>query len=182
MARAQMIGGWSGDNRISKVGWLDDTKDKMVSKIAKRINRLIHLKTTSVSGVMTAEPFQVVTYGIGGQYEPHKDYFDAGNSAASFGQSGNRIATFIFYLSSISHGGATVFPEVNVTVNPVKGAAALWYNMKRSGEGDSRTLHAGCPVVLGQKWVANKWIHEYGQEWERPCGLATDAKDLDLYK
>lgn len=37
---------------------------------------------------------------------------------------------------------------------------------------DVRTLHAGCPVLSGQKWVANKWIHESDQEFTRPCPLA----------
>lgn len=45
--------------------------------------------------------------------------------------------------------------------------------MIRSGEGDLRTRHAACPVLVGDKWVANKWIHEAGQEFRRPCGLRT---------
>jgi hypothetical protein len=36
-----------------------------------------------------------------------------------------------------------------------------------SGEGDLRTRHAGCPVLLGEKWISNKWIHEMGQEFFR---------------
>lgn len=34
-----------------------------------------------------------------------------------------------------------------------------------------RSRHAACPVLTGVKWVTNKWIHERGQEWRRPCGL-----------
>ncbi|VDN54899.1 unnamed protein product [Dracunculus medinensis] len=41
----------------------------------------------------------------------------------------------------------------------------------RSGEVDMRSRHAACPVLTGVKWVTNKWIHERGQEWRRPCGL-----------
>jgi prolyl 4-hydroxylase len=32
-------------------------------------------------------------------------------------------------------------------------------------------LLLGCPVLIGNKWIANKWIHEYGQEFRRPCSL-----------
>lgn len=32
-----------------------------------------------------------------------------------------------------------------------------------------------CPVLVGNKWVANKWIHEGGQEFRRPCGLSPDV-------
>ena len=28
----------------------------------------------------------------------------------------------------------------------------LWYNLMLSGEGDFRTRHAGCPVLVGTKW------------------------------
>lgn len=45
----------------------------------------------------------------------------------------------------------------------------------RSGDGDLRTRHAACPVLLGVKWIANKWIHEKGQENYRPCALKPSA-------
>lgn len=41
----------------------------------------------------------------------------------------------------------------------------------RSGAVDMRSEHAACPVLTGIKWTANKWFHERGQEWHRPCGL-----------
>ena len=42
-----------------------------------------------------------------------------------------------------------------------------------------RTRHAACPVLSGQKWVANKWIHERGQEFkERPCGLSRKRNEV----
>ena len=33
-----------------------------------------------------------------------------------------------------------------------QGDAAFWWNLKKSGEGDLRTRHAGCPVLVGSKW------------------------------
>ena len=50
-------------------------------------------------------------------------------------------------------------------------SALFWYNLHRDGEGDMRTRHAACPVLAGQKWVSNKWIHERGQDFIRPCAL-----------
>uniref|UniRef100_A0AAQ5X702 Prolyl 4-hydroxylase alpha subunit domain-containing protein n=1 Tax=Amphiprion ocellaris TaxID=80972 RepID=A0AAQ5X702_AMPOC len=52
-----------------------------------------------------------------------------------------------------------------------RGTAVFWYNLYPSGEGDYRTRHAACPVLVGNKWVSNKWIHERGQEFRRRCGL-----------
>ena len=34
----------------------------------------------------------------------------------------------------------------------VQGDAAFWWNLKKSGEGDLLTRHAGCPVLVGSKW------------------------------
>jgi len=55
-------------------------------------------------------------------------------------------------MSSVTAGGFTVFPEVGVKLKPEKGACAVWYNLKTTGEGDVRTKHASCPVLSGNKW------------------------------
>ena len=67
-------------------------------------------------------------------------------------------------------GGATAFPKLGVSLSPEPGAAAFWYNLRRNGSGDPRTLHGGCPVAFGSKWIANKWIRERAQFRRRPCG------------
>ncbi|XP_062908995.1 prolyl 4-hydroxylase subunit alpha-3 isoform X2 [Mobula hypostoma] len=85
-------------------------------------------------------------------------------------KSGNRVATFMIYLSGVEAGGATAFIYANFSVPVVKNAALFWWNLHKNGEGDADTLHAGCPVLVGDKWVANKWIREHGQEFQRRCG------------
>ncbi|CAI7802125.1 unnamed protein product [Closterium sp. NIES-54] len=42
---------------------------------------------------------------------------------------------------------------------PVKGDALLFFSLKPSAEPDLASLHAGCPVLAGEKWSATKWIH-----------------------
>ncbi len=49
-------------------------------------------------------------------------------------------------------GGATVFPELKLTLFPSKHDAVLWWNLFPNGEQDMTTLHAGCPVLIGEKW------------------------------
>jgi len=56
----------------------------------------------------------------------------------------------------------------------LQGQAVFWYNLRKSGKGIFETRHAACPVLVGTKWVSNKWIRESGQEFRRPCGLTED--------
>ncbi|XP_026881961.2 prolyl 4-hydroxylase subunit alpha-1a isoform X2 [Electrophorus electricus] len=152
--------------RISKSAWLAAYEHPVVDRINQRIEDITGLD------VKTAEELQVANYGVGGQYEPHFDFGrkDEPDAFKELG-TGNRIATWLFYMSDITAGGATVFPEVGASVRPKKGTAVFWYNLFPSGEGDYSTRHAACPVLVGNKWVSNKWIHERGQEFRRPCGL-----------
>ncbi|XP_066548821.1 prolyl 4-hydroxylase subunit alpha-1 isoform X2 [Amia ocellicauda] len=152
--------------RISKSAWLAAYEHPVVDRINQRIQDLTGLDVT------TAEELQVANYGVGGQYEPHFDFGrkDEPDAFKELG-TGNRIATWLFYMSDVAAGGATVFPEVGAAVWPKKGTAVFWYNLFASGEGDYSTRHAACPVLVGNKWVSNKWIHERGQEFRRRCGL-----------
>ncbi|KAL2769826.1 prolyl 4-hydroxylase subunit alpha-1 isoform 3 precursor, partial [Daubentonia madagascariensis] len=135
--------------RVSKSAWLSGYENPVVSRINMRIQDLTGLD------VSTAEELQ-------------KDEPDAFKELGT----GNRIATWLFYMSDVSAGGATVFPEVGASVWPKKGTAVFWYNLFASGEGDYSTRHAACPVLVGNKWVSNKWLHERGQEFRRPCTLS----------
>ncbi|XP_060795464.1 prolyl 4-hydroxylase subunit alpha-1a isoform X3 [Neoarius graeffei] len=152
--------------RISKSAWLAAYEHPVVDRINQRIQDITGLD------VRTAEELQVANYGVGGQYEPHFDFGrkDEPDAFKELG-TGNRIATWLFYMSDVAAGGATVFPEVGAAVKPIKGTAVFWYNLFPSGEGDYSTRHAACPVLIGNKWVSNKWIHERGQEFRRPCSL-----------
>uniref|UniRef100_A0A8C8E037 procollagen-proline 4-dioxygenase n=1 Tax=Oryzias sinensis TaxID=183150 RepID=A0A8C8E037_9TELE len=152
--------------RVSKSAWLEGEDDPVIDRVNQRIQDITGLT------VETAELLQVANYGVGGQYEPHFDFSrkDEPDAFKRLG-TGNRMATFLNYMSDVEAGGATVFPDFGASIWPRKGTAVFWYNLFRSGEGDYRTRHAACPVLVGSKWVSNKWIHERGQEFRRPCGL-----------
>ncbi|NXB91940.1 P4HA3 hydroxylase, partial [Vidua chalybeata] len=157
--------------RISKSAWLKDTADPVVRALDRRI--------AAVTGLDLRPPYaeylQVVNYGLGGHYEPHFDHATSTKSPLYRMKSGNRIATVMIYLSAVEAGGSTAFIYANFSVPVVKNAALFWWNLRRNGNGDGDTLHAGCPVLAGDKWVANKWIHEHGQEFRRPC--SADPQD-----
>ncbi|XP_050664929.1 prolyl 4-hydroxylase subunit alpha-1-like isoform X10 [Leptidea sinapis] len=159
--------------RISKYGALSDKASPTVARVSRRVSAFTNFDMSS------AEPLQVVNYGIGGHYTPHYDYYRP-NEESITDEDGDRIATVLFYMSDVAQGGATVFLDIGVSVFPVKGAALVWMNLHRSGEGDLATRHAACPVLLGSKWASNKWIHERGQEFLRPCGLEYQSQDMHI--
>jgi len=151
--------------RVSKSAWLRDEEDPLIRRASQKARIVANLTLD------TAEELQVVNYGIGGHYEPHYDFARKREVESFENWRGNRIATALFYMSDVEAGGATVFTQLGVKLWPTKGSLALWYNLERSGEGAYRTRHAGCPVLTGSKWVSNKWFHERGQEFIRPCSL-----------
>ncbi len=139
--------------RISTAAWINPEHDETFHRVNKRIADATLLNLDS------AEQLQVSNYGMGGHYEPHYDYHGA---AKELPAEGDRLATFMIYLSPVEAGGRTAFPRLGVAIAPNQGDAAFWYNMDEFGVADSLTLHGGCPVLEGSKWVANKWIHEEG--------------------
>ncbi|KAM9359563.1 prolyl 4-hydroxylase subunit alpha-3 [Symphorus nematophorus] len=157
----------TAEYRISKSAWLKGSAQSTVGKLDRRISMLTGLNVKHPYG----EYLQVVNYGIGGHYEPHFDHATSPTSPVYKLKTGNRVATFMIYLSSVEAGGSTAFIYANFSVPVVEKAAIFWWNLHRNGQGDEDTLHAGCPVLIGDKWVANKWIHEYGQEFHHRCSL-----------
>ena len=69
-------------------------------------------------------------------------------------------------------GGATVWPHIGVSVFPDKGDAIYWHNLQRNSAIDYNLTHKACPVLLGSKWICNKWIG-YNSQWvgTTKCGL-----------
>mgnify|MGYP001162984074 FL=1 len=99
-----------------------------------------------------------------------------------------RLMTFMVYLSDVGAGGHTVFPNLGLSVPPVRGSALFWhtinsevsesfeiiiirsfYNYCGQGLMDQRMKHLGCPVVHGDKWIVNKWVKWHHHMFSHPC-------------
>ena len=59
-------------------------------------------------------------------------------------------------MSDVPAGGRTVFPRAGAGVAPIGGSAVFWYNLKKSGDPDTMTLHGACPILYGTKWGRNR--------------------------
>ena len=82
----------------------------------------------------------MANYGIGGVHNTHPDpymYSDRGHldedKQVDFITRGDRLATFMGYLSDVQLGGATVFPNIGVSISPERGSAAFWWTGSISG-------------------------------------------------
>jgi len=73
------------------------------------------------------EIVQVANYGIGGVYNHHTDSGDNFLSEPrEFTSDGDRVSTFMGYLTDVQAGGATVFPALGITSWPKRGSAIFW--------------------------------------------------------
>ena len=109
----------SSSGRVGKTGFIR-SNPQVNSKLDTLVTHLRHSAGRAVGlNCDIAESLQVVSYGIGGHYEPHVDYFDTLHKTMEVGQ--DRMATMLFYLSDVQAGGATVFPFLDVAISPSKG-------------------------------------------------------------
>uniref|UniRef100_A0A034WBR4 procollagen-proline 4-dioxygenase n=1 Tax=Bactrocera dorsalis TaxID=27457 RepID=A0A034WBR4_BACDO len=149
--------------RTSKFAWFYDGTNEVTTRVNKRIEDMTGFELEG------SEMLQVMNYGLGGHYATHYDFFNVSMTADIVAMQGDRKATVLFYMTDVEQGGATVFPNIKTAVFPKKGTAVVWYNLNNRFEGDYKTLHAGCPVIVGSKWVTNKWIRERNQMFRLPC-------------
>lgn len=103
-----------------------------------------------------AEPVGVLRYGIGQEYRPHFDFYEDPQHTAQ------RVTTVFIYLNDVPEGGGTEFPRLGVTVAPERGKAVKFLNCDALGKPNPETLHAGLPVVHGEKWLVTLWF------WDQP--------------
>ncbi|XP_059097153.1 prolyl 4-hydroxylase subunit alpha-2-like isoform X1 [Tigriopus californicus] len=149
------------------------------ANVARRIKYATGLETERP---FSGESFQIANYGLGGQYQIHLDglgFFDGQinphREKTQFKHNnavGDRLATFMAYLTDVEAGGHTVFPLLGVSAKPEKGSAIFWINLHTTGKRDELTIHGGCPVLVGSKWITNKWIYSNDQFQKLTCPLS----------
>jgi prolyl 4-hydroxylase len=116
------------------------------------IHRVAAITKVPING---KEGTSVLRYLPGEHFEPHFDFLDPSNPALAdqILEAGQRVVTFIVYLSDDFEGGETYFPEVKYRFKGRKGDAVFFRNLTTDGTPDLKALHAGLAPASGEKWV-----------------------------
>ncbi|CAI0435489.1 unnamed protein product [Linum tenue] len=153
--------------RTSSGMFLSRGQDKIIRTIEKRISEFTFIP------VENGEGLQILHYEIGQKYEPHFDYFlDEFNTK----NGGQRTATLL--MSDVEEGGETIFPSAKansssvpwwdelsecgkkgLSLKPKRGNALFFWSTRPDASLDPSSLHGSCPVIIGNKWSATKWMH-----------------------
>ena len=126
--------------------------------------RILKDKVANITGfpVSNQEELQVVSYQPGGKFDAHYDAC-VGEELECRGMNENggpRYITVLIYLNDGYTGGTTSFPNIGKTVTPQKGKAILFYDIDlTTKEIIPESIHSGDPLITGEKWVGNIWIH-----------------------
>ena len=122
--------------------------------------RIIERVIAQCSGLnlLRAESLSILRYGVGEEYKPHRDYLHDPKLCGP-GTPGQRVRTIFCYLNEPALGGETEFLHWNQRFTPKLGRAVIFDNV-RDGAVDPDSVHAGLPVLAGEKWLATWWMRE----------------------
>ncbi len=120
----------------------------------------IYTRLSQYAGVPieNCELMGILRYTPGQEYKPHHDFLP--EDAADYSEvkrSGQRIRTLLIALNDDYEGGETLFPKLDVSLRGAPGDAFLFHNTDEREEPFPNTLHAGAPVVSGEKWLLTLW-------------------------
>lgn len=128
-----------------------EAADVVLSLILDRVAR------ASAVPVEHFEIGKLLHYRPGESFERHSDFLQPGMHEEIEAR-GQRVATFLIYLSDDYDGGETEFTEANFKFKARKGDALLFLNVDESGAPDPMSMHAGLPPTRGEKWVLSLWL------------------------
>ena len=108
--------------------------------------------------VRDSEPWQILSYGVGGHYIPHVDaetlYKDE-SGLDMWEKTLDRDVSVVCFLNEDFEGGELVFPEFGLTVQPKAGTLVCFPS-------DHNFIHGVNPVRVGTRFTAVTWMRVVG--------------------
>lgn len=142
--------------RNSKQTWINKN-DPLVKSFIEYLSKMFNIPFEN------AEDPQIVRYLPNQFYKDHHDSCcDNVEQCKEFiKRGGQRILTVLIYLNDNFKGGETDFKNLNFKIKSKTGDALIFYPLGKEGKYcHPKALHAGLPVLEGEKWIANVWFRE----------------------
>jgi prolyl 4-hydroxylase len=104
------------------------------------------------------EAGDIYRYDTNQYFGLHHDFPYSPSDIAYYSKGGDRKATAIFWLNDGYEGGTCDFPQLDVSVKPVKGGM-LYFEYDYADEAINQlTIHEAMPITKGEKWIAAFFI------------------------
>lgn len=171
--------GHLSETRTSRTTWIARHTDAVLNAIFRRAANVLRIDEELLRYRIDGErdedlyadnrpineDLQIVSYQEGQFYTPHHDF---GYSTQLIHENApSRSINLCMYLNDVPAGGETSFPRWRngetgeaLDVKPEKGKAVIFYMINPDGNVDDLTQHEAKPVLEGEKWFANLWIHD----------------------
>ncbi|WP_237487315.1 prolyl hydroxylase family protein [Parapontixanthobacter aurantiacus] len=137
-----------------------DPADPFVLAVSRRIDDRLGLDFE------IGETIQGQRYLPGQEFKPHNDWFytDQPYWEGEKKRGGQRSWTAMAFLNEVEEGGATHFTEARLAIDPKPGVLLIWNNALPDGSPNPGTMHAGTPVLAGEKYVLTRWYRT--RKWD----------------
>jgi len=132
--------------------WYGDRLNGKLKQIEDRLLELIDFDLACL------ESWQATNYPRKGYLNYHLDSGYWEDHPA-----GDRVLTFLIYLTTPQKGGGTHFRALDITIEAKAGRLMVWNNLFPAGGADHRMFHSGEPLVKGEKITLGTWARQ------RPC-------------
>jgi prolyl 4-hydroxylase len=154
-----------GDDRVSDTAHQDFFTDALVELLAGVEQKLQELFDVDVERL---EWWQATRYRVDGMLGYHLDsgYWDDHYA-------GDRVRTFLLYLTTPAAGGGTHFRALDLLVEARAGRLVVWDDLFPDGRPNHSMIHAGAPVVAGEKVTLVTW------ERQRPFRASTSTSPAE---
>jgi prolyl 4-hydroxylase len=138
-----------------------DHGNPVVAAIYGRLCQLLRVDASH------GERMQGQRYETSQRFKPHHDFIrtDRPNWKIQKKMGGQRTWTAMIFLNEPVAGGCTGFPLADLSFTPRRGTLLAWNNLLPDNSPNEFSLHEGCAVEAGAKYLVTQWFRE------RPCKL-----------
>jgi prolyl 4-hydroxylase len=126
--------------------WFSDPMQRILDRVERRLGRLFGVEPAYL------ESWQATTYPFRGKFYYHLDagYWEGHHA-------GDRILTFLLYLTTPARGGGTHFRALDTYVEARAGRLLVWDNLFPDGGANHRMIHSSVPLLGGKKTTLITW-------------------------